>query len=408
MNKPSRAAIAAVSFGMVSGLPSDLMTGTLQVRLSDAGLKASDIGYLGLATMPLMLKPFWAPVVDRFAPPTGRRRGWIFLATVCVTLALGLLGGIDPNSSRNGLVACLALAAFFSATVDLAVNGWTCDMSRIGASRMAGLSVWGFRAAMLLSSSLSLVMAQRIGWQATYWLLAGIGLLGLAAGYLHPEPDPPGQPPLTLSDAVVKPVREFLRDSGASGFLLLLLFALLFRLADSWAANQTSTFLQKSGFTKDELSLAKGVALVGAGVGVWMAGWLETRLRVGRLLVVAGILGAASNLGFLLVSESVVPRLVGLHASQIIESVCGGLLSAVFVGYLMSRCGSGSAATQYAILTSVWLLGRYLTAPAGAIADSSGWTVFFVASTLAAVPGLFLVPFLARRARQGDTATSGG
>lgn len=385
---------------MASGLPSDLIGGTIQARLSDAGMKVADIGMLGLATLPLMLKPLWAPAVDRFAPPLGRRRGWILISAVLLFLSLGMLGSVDPTSSLSLMISFLALTAFCSATLDLAVNGWTCDMAaQGGASELAGWSVWGYRLAMLLSSSISLALSQRLGWSNTYWLIAGILLLVVLVGLIQSEPKASAHAPVSLVEAVVTPFRQFWHDFGLFGMVALLLFALLFRLADSWAGNQTTTFL--NGFySKDQLSLAKALALVAVGVGVGAAAIAERKLSTRTLLLWAGVLGSVSNLGFLLVLEPSLNGLPGLYAALLLESVCGGFMSAVFVGFLMARCRSASAATQYAVLTSVWLLGRFLTAPAGKIAQAHGWTVFFAASALAGIPGLLLV-FWVDRSRAG-------
>lgn len=379
---------------MASGLPSDLIGGTFQARLSDAGMKVADIGMVGLATLPLMLKPLWAPAVDRFAPPLGRRRGWILISALVLCLSVGLLGTVDPSQSLMLLVSALAMTAFCSATLDLAVNGWTCDMAaESGSGTLAGWSVWGYRIAMLLSSSISLALSHRLGWSNTYWLLAGMLLVVVLIGLFQPEPSASAQAPVSLGQAVVTPFVHFWRDNGLVGMGVLLLFALLFRLADSWAGNQTTTFL--NGFySKDQLSIAKAAALVAVGLGVGAAALAERKLSTRALLLLAGVLGGASNLGFLLISEQAVGGLAGLYTAMMVESICGGFMSAVFVGFLMSRCRSSSAATQYAVLTSVWLLGRFLTAPAGIIVKSNGWSVFFVASAVAGLPGLLLVPWI--------------
>lgn len=59
---------------------------------------------------------------------------------------------------------------------------------------------------------------------------------------------------------------------------------------------------------------------------------------------------------------------------------------------------SADTATQYALLSSLTAVARTLLSSfAGYMADSLGWPLFFVATTLAAIPGLALLAWLTRR-----------
>lgn len=387
---------AVLLLGFASGLPADLIGGTFQSYLADAGLKPKEIGLLALVGLPLMLKPLWAPLVDHWAPPLGRRRGWIALALLVLAPCLALLGACDPAQHLGGLIAMACLVAAASATLDLAINGYTCDaIDGRSAAAGAGLSVWGYRAAALATSWGALAIAKRAGWEASYAVMGGCALLCLGVVALAREPAGRGAPPATLREAVVVPVEAFWRSLGGAGLAAVLAFALLYRLADAWAGNQTGSFLIAAGFDKDAIGFARGpVALLAAGAGVLAAGWLGARLSAAPCLWIAGLAGALSNLGFVALDRGWLAGAAGLDATMAIEAACGSLMSAVFIGFLMRLCVSSCAATQYALLTAVWLLGRYLTAPAGAIAQDHGWTAFFAWSVLAGLPGLALIPLV--------------
>lgn len=398
----ARARAAVLLLGFASGLPSELIGGTFQTFLADAGLKPKEIGLLALVGLPLMLKPLWAPLVDRWVPPLGRRRGWIALALILLAACLAPMGMLDPASGLPAVIALACAVAVASATLDLAINGFTCDaIDGRSAAAGAGLAVWGWRAAAMATSWGALALAQRAGWQVSYLAMAGCAVICLAAVAVAREPAPRGDPPATLRDAVSVPVTAFWRQLGAGGLLAVLAFALLFRLADSWAGNQTNAFLAMAGFSKDAVGFARGpIALVAAGGGVLAAGWLGARLSVPACLWLAGLAGALSNLGFVALDRGWLQGETGLAWTIAIEAACGGLMSAVFVGFLMRLCTSSCAATQYALLTSVWLLGRFLTAPAGVIAQEHGWSAFFIWSAVAGLPGLALIPFVARHKSQ--------
>jgi len=71
----------------------------------------------------------------------------------------------------------------------------------------------------------------------------------------------------------------------------------------------------------------------------------------------------------------------------------------IFVAYLSALCQSPlHTATQYALLTALSAVGRtYLSAGAGFVAEATGWAMFFVVSSLTAIPSLFLLWWLQQR-----------
>ena len=83
------------------------------------------------------------------------------------------------------------LVAFCSASQDIVFDAYKTDLLK-AEERGAGaaISVLGYRLAMLVSGGLALWLADRyFGWQATYWLMAGLMLIGVAATLMAPEPD---------------------------------------------------------------------------------------------------------------------------------------------------------------------------------------------------------------------------
>ncbi len=394
---PRRTIPALLLLGFASGLPSEMVAGTLQQWFVDAGLKPGEIGMMGLVGLPFALKFLWAPVLDRYAPPFGLRRGWMLISQILVLFGLVTMAFLDPGRTPGGLLIMATLVAVMSATQDIAVNAITCeavDERRLGAA--AGAAVWGYRAAALVSGAAALALAQHCGWTFTYLTLAGLMLIGVVGSLLIREPVR-RPPPLTLAAAVVQPLAAFWRDLGPGRLAGLLAFSLLFRLSDQWAGNQSGVFLREIGFDKEAIGWARGaVGLIAAGVGVAVAGWLATRWGLIRCLWIGGILGAASNVVYLLLSWGVWHGAWGLGLAMAIENACGGFLAAAFVGYLMRHCSPGQAATQYAVLTAAWALGKYLTAPAGYLVGSMGWTGFFVASIAICLPGFVLLGWLGR------------
>ena len=87
-----------------------------------------------------------------------------------------------------------------------------------------------------------------------------------------------------------------------------------------------------------------------------------------------------------------------LALSIFTENFTNGMGSAAFVAYLSGLCSTAFTATQYALFSSLAAVPtRFLSAPAGWIVDHTAWVPFFLVTTLAAVPGIVMVAWLARR-----------
>jgi PAT family beta-lactamase induction signal transducer AmpG len=71
------------------------------------------------------------------------------------------------------------------------------------------------------------------------------------------------------------------------------------------------------------------------------------------------------------------------------------VVTAVFVALLMSLCSRSYSATQYALLSSVMAAARdIVVAPAGGIAESTGWPTFFLLTMAAGIPVIVMLPLV--------------
>ncbi len=116
--------------------------------------------------------------------------------------------------------------------------------------------------------------------------------------------------------------------------------------------------------------------------------------------MIAGILQMLSNLMF--AAQAMVGHdFAFLFATIGIENLSGGMGSAAFVAYLSSLCNVEYTATQYALLSSLMAVPRTVIAASGGyFAETLGWAPFFVWTTVAALPGLFILWWLMRRVPQ--------
>jgi PAT family beta-lactamase induction signal transducer AmpG len=388
---------ALILLGFSSGLPLFLTSKTLQAWMTVEKVDLTAIGLFSLVGVPYSLKFLWSPLLDWFTLPfLGRRRGWLIVIQIGLLIAIAAMSLQQPKQALQFLAINAVVIAFLSATQDIAADAYRTDILEpleMGAG--AAVFVLGYRVALLLTGSLALILADRIAWSSVYLFMSvGMGL-GIIATLFAPEPKEIN-PPTSLTEAVILPFGEFIQRQGLVQAKLTLLFIVLYKLGDSFVNNMSTPFLLQTGFTQTDIgAIQGGMGLVATIVGTLAGGAFLSKIGLNRSLWVFGALQAVSNLAYLILAQ-VGKNYQFLLLTINIENFCAGLGTAAFVSFLMSMCNQRYSATQYALLSSFMAVSRdILVAPAGSLAKSTGWPLFFVISIFAAVPGLLLLPLFA-------------
>ncbi|RRQ20326.1 MFS transporter [Guyparkeria sp. SCN-R1] len=383
--------LAVLFLGFASGLPLLLTSGTLQAWLTMEDIDLKTIGLFALVGLPYTLKFLWAPILDRFAVGQfARRRGWILLTQVLI--AVGLLGlAISDAQTQIWQIAIFALmVAFLSATQDIAIDAWrtdTLDAPERGLG--AAVFVMAYRIGMLVAGSAALVMGDHIGWPLTYTIMAALMGVGMVTAWFAPEKDTRDLAPQTMREAVVGPMKAFFSRPEAWALIFLVI---LYKFGDAFAGTLTTAFLIRgAGFTATDVGLINnGAGLIATIIGGLFGGLWMVKLGLFRALMLFGVLQAITNLGYAWLYEW---NSYGLMVAVVsLENFAGGLGTAAFVAFLMALCDKEYSATQYALLSAIAALGRiYLGPTAGFIVEAVDWTIFFILTFLAALPGLWLL-----------------
>ena len=377
--------------GFASGLPLALTSGTLQAWLTVAGLDLKTIGIFTLVGLPYTLKFLWAPLMDRLVPPwLGRRRGWMLVVQISVAFGLAAMAVTGPDQ-RLELLGVLALVvAFLSASLDIVLDAYRTDVL-LRPERGFGAAVWvnGYRCALVVAITGALRLADWIGWQNTYLLLAALMAAGVVTILISPEPSEPSAAPASLAEAVVGPLKEFFTRPGVAGLLALIV---LYKLGDAVAASlQTAFLIGGMGFSLSEVGDVKGLGIGATLIGALAGGVAMAKLGMVRSLLLFGLLQAVSNLGFMWLAW-MGKSYVALTASILVENVTGGMGTVAFVALIMSLCDHRYTATQFALLSSLEALGRVFSGrPSAELVEMVGWAQFFFWSFLVALPGIWLV-----------------
>lgn len=391
---------ALIFLGFAGGLPFNLIGNgkAFQAWMTASGVDLTRIGLFSMIGLPYSLKFLWSPLLDRYIPPIlGRRRGWLLITQVLLLVAIAAMSLHDPTTGLRALAFNAILIAVLSASQDIAGDAYRTDIledRELG----AGAAIWvlGYRMALLLTGSLSFVLAERLSWGTVYALLSTLMLVGILATFLAPEPVLREAPPQSLAEAVAMPFRDFFQRVGPGLGVGVLIFIVLYKYSDALAGSMTTPFLLKTGFTQTEVGLVFGGAgLLATIAGSLAAGATIARIGLNRSLWAFAVFQALSNLtyyGLALAGRNH----TYMVAAIVVENFGVGLVSAALVAYIMSMCNRRFSATQFALLSSVVAASRdILVAPGGKIAESMGWPSFFLITVIAGLPCIALLPFIA-------------
>jgi PAT family beta-lactamase induction signal transducer AmpG len=397
--------LAVLFMGFSSGLPLPLTFATLSAWLSEAGVSRTAIGLFVLVGFSYNWKFVWAPAFDHVRLPVlgrlGRRRSWALLIQALLVGAIWSMGKNDPGQDIMMTALLAAIVAFLSASQDIVIDAYRIELLK-PEEQAAGAAAtqWGYRFGLLASGAGALYAAEYAGWTAAYSIMAALMLVGMATVLLTPEPRAASESAHaslaeTLRSAVIEPFADFMRRSG---WLVILVFIVLYKLGDAMAGTMANPFYLELGFSKDEIAaISKIFGLVATLAGVAAGGVLAARLGLLRALLLCGILQMLSNLTYA-VQAAVGHDEAMLALTIFTENFTGGMGSAAFVAYLSNLCNTSFTATQYALFSSLAAVPtRFLSAPAGWIVDQTAWIPFFLITTAAAVPGIVMVAWLTRR-----------
>jgi len=383
--------LAILALGAASGFPNQLTESALQAWLKDAGLSNTAIGAMTYVALPYLLKPLWAPLVDRYPLPfLGRRRGWMLVTQIGLAAALALLALQNPSVALGAVTACAFAIVVCSATQDIAIDAWRTDVS-LPSERgpAAAANNLGYRTAAWVAAACALVVADHFGWRAAYLLLAAVMLAFCVASWRAPEPAYRHAPPRTLRESLVAPLRELLGSPSAAILIAVVMF---FKIGDAFANKLFTPFMMDVGFSKTEIGLiVKALFTASAVGGSILGGVLMVRLGLVRSMLAFGVLAAASNLLYCLLAAAGKSYPI-MALAVVIEHVAGAMGNIALVALIMALCDVRYSAFQYALLSAIALLPRYsLGYPAGWIADHGGWYLYYVTSFVIALPGLAMV-----------------
>jgi MFS transporter, PAT family, beta-lactamase induction signal transducer AmpG len=409
----NRRMLICIFTGFSSGLPLFILISLLPAWLRSENIDLKSIGLFALIQLPFTWKFLWAPLFDRFAPPLGRRRGWMLLTQIALLVSIPLFGKLHPQLDLWAIAYLAAAVAFFSASQDIALDAYRRELlpdMELGMGN--AIHVNAYKIAGLVPGSLSLVLADHLPWDAVFLITAMFMLPGLAMTLLVKEPElAHGNKPKTLRDAVVEPFHEFVTRSGWKYAVLVLAFLFFYKLGDSMATALATPFYLDMGFSKTEIGLvAKNAGLWPSVIGGLLGGVWMLKLGISRALWLFGVMQMAAILGFAWLAwlgpfdAPGAAELTQLAIVIGIEAFGVGLGTTAFVAFIARTTHPLYTATQFALFTSLTAVPRtFANAATGYLVEWLGWVAFFLICFVVAIPGMLLLLRIAPWSGARDT-----
>ena len=422
--------LAFIPLGFCAGLPLPLIGATMSARLMDSGLSLTSIGLFALAGTPYALKFLCSPLIDTIKIPflnnlLGKRRSWLLLTQIILFILFFIISTIDPMKDLYMLAVLVCSAAFISATQDIALDAYRIELHP-DKDLAAGIATYvlGYRIALIVAGAGALYLAEFLSWHVAFKIMSLCFLIGPIILIFLPNNSVIDNSDRNVASipnflqwikkAVLDPFIEF---SQRQSWVWILIFIAIYKLGDALAGNMTTPFLLDIGFSKIQIAnIVKVIGLAATLIGLFIGGMLVAKYNIVSVLFIGGFLQMFSNLFF------AIQGVVGVNTNVLmltisIENLAGGIGTAAFLAYLSKLVDSRYIATQFALLTSFMALSRtQLSAPAGWMVEGINWdwliiflnpfmninlvegldgnikwVIFFVITTVLAVPGLLII-----------------
>lgn len=424
-------AITLFFMGFSAGLPLMLVFSSLSFWLREADVSRATIGFFSWIGLAYSIKWIWSPLVDRLPLPVlsqllGRRRAWLLLSQI--TIVAGLLGMAftDPAIDLTRMALFAVLVAFSSATQDIVIDAFRIEAAekRLQAV-LAATYMFGYRLAMMVAGAGTLAITawvagessdyQQSAWMISYLAMSAFMAVGIITTLLTSEPvkqlstsqqeqrvldwmkQKSHLPSIVVRiagwfyGAVICPFSDFFRRYRWHALLLLALIS-TYRISDIVMGIMANPFYVDLGFTKNEVAtITKIFGVIMTLIGVTIGGTLTMRFGVMRMLFTGAVLAAVTNALFAFLS-TVGNDVMWLALVVSADNLSAGIATSAFIAWMSSLTNVQYSATQYALFSSMMLLGpKFLAGFSGVMVDAVGYNYFFIFSALLGAPVLVLI-----------------
>lgn len=403
--KPNMAMMLVLGFA--SGLPLMMVFSKLSFWLREVGIDRSTIGFFYWVGLAYTFKFVWAPVVDSLklgglTTWLGHRRSWMLLAISGTMAGLLLIGISNPAENLWPTLIGALILAYSGATLDISVDAWRIESAPDDRqANMAAVYTLGYRLAIMFAG-VGLIIADNEGWFVAYAsMAAAMGVVALIVMTVIKEPEREAKNlddrsfGVRFAEGFIMPFIQFFQRFGVWLIPVMLLVG-LYRLSDFTMGVMASPLYADIGYTKSQ------VGYVSSFLGPWilvaggfLGGLVAVKWGLMRALFIGAIITIATNGAFSFLAgyegyEN--PPFQALLWIVSADNFAAGFVGTAFIAYLSSLTERKFAATQYALLSSLYaFFCKFIAGFSGVLADAVGYESFFLITAAYGIPAIILI-----------------
>lgn len=419
-SRPASAWTWVISSYFAEGLPYNVVNTLAVVMLADLALRNSYITLtVSLLSLPWSLKALWSPLVDVYAT----KRRWLLRAQLaCALCFLITAAALLLPAGMPWILTSLALAAFASATYDIACDGFYMQaLSPERQSYFVGIRSTAYRISTIFASGALIYAAGWLrqqgspvagvsdvafGWSAVF-LLVSVMLVVFSAVHnlILPRPADAQLPEAEREN----PLRAFwtvLKSFFTKRDLLFMfLFLIAYRLGEALLSKVTSLFLIDTqahgglGLDTKTYGIIYGVAGVSALlVGGILGGMYIARHTLRRSVLWMALALNVPDLLYVWMAYTQPDNLWIIGSAVAVEQFGYGFGLTAYMVYMLQSVKGNFATSHYAFLTCIMALGLMLPGlVSGSLQELLGYAHFFELACVCTLPGFAASWWLMRR-----------
>jgi len=420
IQKNKRAWIWIPVLYFTQGLPFVLVVTVSVIMYKKLGISNADIGlYTSWLYLPWVIKPLWSPYVDLIST----KRNWFLFMQLLVALALLGVGAFLPtNIFFVTTLACFWMAAFASATNDVASDGYyMIGLTQDKQSFFVGIRSTFYKLANVTGQGLLVILAGFLenyygdntkAWSVTMIAAALLMFFLTLTNFF-------ATPKFESSEAIEKQkpagfFEVFRTFFSKKGMGIALAFVLFFRFGESQLVKMAAPFFLDSrsdgglGYTTSEVGYIYGtIGVIMLTVGGILGGILISRdgLKKWMLPMVLSINIPNAFYAFLAITNTT--NKFAVISTVVLEQFGYGFGIAGFMVFMIYIAEGASKTSHYALATGFMALGMMLPGLiSGYVQEWLGYGGFFIWVVIGALPALFILKFLKYPADYGKKGAS--
>ena len=357
-------------------------------------LSNTDIAlYTGWLYLPWVIKPLWSPLVDMFSS----KRRWIVVMQLCIAIALaGVALTLPMSSFFTYSLACFYMVAFFSATHDIAADGfYILALDTHNQSFFVGIRSTFYRIATVAGQGgvviIAGLMEEHLGSVPDAWstVFMCMSVFFFIISFYHWWALPSTENAVSAARPENASLREFFnifkRFFTKPGIVKAIIFMLVYRLPEAMLVKLINPFLLDPaaaggmGLSTKQVGITYGtIGIIGLTLGGIIGGIVVSRGGLRTWLRPMAWSMSLTCLTFLYLSLCPDSSLLTVNICVFVEQFGYGFGFTAYMLYLIYFSEGADATAHYSICTGFMALGMMLPGmAAGWIQEQIGYTMFF-------------------------------